>query len=51
MTAGTIMHRSHLPLRTWFMAAHIMASHSNGIPALQLQVRIPTHPVTCSDDI
>jgi hypothetical protein len=37
VTAGTVMHRSHLPLRTWFLAAHIVASHSNGISALQLQ--------------
>jgi hypothetical protein len=37
VTAGTIMHRSHLPLRTWFLAAHIVATHSNGISALQLQ--------------
>ena len=40
VTAGTVMHRSHLPLRTWFMAAHIVASHSNGISALQLQAQI-----------
>lgn len=52
VTAGTIMHRSHLPLRTWFLAAHIMASHSNGISALQRQahpeiprrVRLPLEP-------
>ena len=24
------MHRSHLPLKTWFMAVHIVTSHSNG---------------------
>jgi len=35
--AGTIMHKSHLPLRTWFWAAWLMASHSNGISAVQLQ--------------
>jgi hypothetical protein len=40
VTAGTIMHRSHLPLRTWFMAAHIVTSHSNGISALQLQAQL-----------
>jgi len=40
VTAGTIMHRSHLPLRTWFIAAHIVASHSNGISALQLQAQL-----------
>jgi predicted RNA-binding Zn-ribbon protein involved in translation (DUF1610 family)/transposase-like protein len=37
VTAGTIMHRSKLPLRTWFWAAHLMATHSNGISALQLK--------------
>jgi len=30
----------HLPLRTRFMAAHIVASHLNGIPALQVQAQI-----------
>lgn len=37
VTAGTVMHSSHLPLRTWFLAAHIITSHSNGMSALQLQ--------------
>ena len=37
VTAGTVIHRSHLALKTWFLAAHIVASHSNGISALQLQ--------------
>ena len=40
VTAGTIMHRSHLPLKTWFMAVHIVTSHSNGISALQLQAQL-----------
>ena len=39
-TAGTIMHRTHLPLRTWFLAAHLMTTHSNGISALQLQAKL-----------
>ena len=30
------MHGSHLPLRTWFLAAHIITGHSSGMPALQL---------------
>ena len=38
--AHTIMHRSHLPLKTWFMAVHIVTSHSNGISALQLQAQL-----------
>ena len=39
VTAGTIMHRTHLPLRTWFIASHLVATHSNGISALQLQTQ------------
>jgi transposase-like protein len=35
-TAGTIMHRTKLPLRVWFWAAHLMATHSNGRSARQL---------------
>jgi predicted RNA-binding Zn-ribbon protein involved in translation (DUF1610 family) len=36
VTAGTIMHASKLPLTRWFWAAFLMATHSNGISALQL---------------
>ena len=36
ITAGTAMHRSKLPLTTWFWAAHLMATHSNGMSARQL---------------
>ena len=37
VTAGTIMHASKLPLTMWFWAAYLMATHSNGMSALQLQ--------------
>ena len=37
--AGTFMHRSHVPLRSWHRALCIMTSHSNGMSALQLQSR------------
>lgn len=37
VTAGTVLHRSHLPLTIWFWAAYLMATHSNGISALQLK--------------
>ncbi len=40
VTAGTVMHRSHLPLKTWFLAAHIVASHSSGMSALQIQAQL-----------
>jgi transposase-like protein len=36
VTAGTVLHGSHLPLRTWFLAAWLMATHTNGISARQL---------------
>ena len=36
VTAGTVLHRSKLPLTVWFWAAWLMATHSNGISALQL---------------
>ena len=31
------MHRSKLPLTTWFWAAHVMSTHSNGMSARQLE--------------
>jgi transposase-like protein len=36
VTAGTVMHGSKLALTIWFWAAYLMATHSNGISALQL---------------
>src|SRR3954454_5663196 len=36
VTAGTVMHRTKLPLTVWFWAAHLMAPHSNGMSAQQL---------------
>lgn len=38
--AGTIMQGTHLPLRKWFIAAYLMATHSNSISALQLQPKL-----------
>lgn len=34
------MHRSKLPLRTWFEAIHLLTSHSNGISAEQAQAQL-----------
>ena len=36
-TAGTVLHRSKLPLSAWFTAAYLMTSLKPGISALQLQ--------------
>src|SRR5436190_1378947 len=40
VTAGTIMHASKFSLTSWFWAAFLMATHSNGISALQLQSQL-----------
>jgi hypothetical protein len=48
VTAGTVMHSSHLPLRIWFLAAHIITSHSNGMSALQLQAQLGLGSYKCS---
>jgi transposase-like protein len=37
LTAGTVLHRSRLPLRVWFLAIFYVARHKQGISALQLQ--------------
>ena len=40
MTAGTVMHRSHLPLKVWFTAAWLVATHRNGMSARQLWLQL-----------
>ena len=37
VTAGTVFHRTRVPLRTWFWAIFFLARHKKGISALQLQ--------------
>jgi transposase-like protein len=37
VTAGTVMHRTLTPMRTWFWAAYLVATHHPGISAKQLQ--------------
>ena len=36
VTAGTTMHKTHLPLRLWFWAAYLVATHGPGISGVQL---------------
>src|SRR4051794_8748736 len=36
VTAGTVLHGSHLPLKLWFLAAWLVAAHRNGMSARQL---------------
>jgi transposase-like protein len=37
VTVDTVMHGSHIPLRLWLIAFHLMTSSKKGISALQLQ--------------
>ena len=37
VTAGTVLHRTRLSLRDWFSAAYLVATHTPGISAVQLQ--------------
>lgn len=37
VTAGTIMHDSHLPLRKWFLAIYLMCESKKGISANQMK--------------
>lgn len=42
-TAGTVMHRSRMPLRTWFHAAYLATTHTPGMSALQFQRQVGLH--------
>lgn len=37
VTAGTVLHRTRVSLRDWFWAAYLVATHTPGLSALQLQ--------------
>ena len=37
VTAGTVLHDSHLPLRKWLIATYLMCESKKGISALQLK--------------
>lgn len=37
VTAGTMLHRTRLPLTQWFWAAYLVTTHTPGLSALQLQ--------------
>jgi hypothetical protein len=43
LTSETVMHRSHLPLKTWFWAIYLVASDKRGYSAAQLsrQLKLP----------
>jgi len=37
ITAGTMFHRSHTPLKEWFLAIYLMSQSKKGISSLELQ--------------
>ena len=37
VTAGTVLHRTRVPLRLWFAAAYLVTTHTPGFSAIQLQ--------------
>ena len=37
VTAGTVLHRTRVPLRLWFAAAYLVTTHTPGFSAVQLQ--------------
>jgi hypothetical protein len=37
VTAGTVLHRTRVPLRLWFAAAYLVATHTPGFSAVQRQ--------------
>jgi alpha-D-ribose 1-methylphosphonate 5-triphosphate synthase subunit PhnL len=32
VTAGTVLHRTRVPLRLWFAAAYLVTTHTPGLP-------------------
>ena len=40
VTAGTVLHRSHLPLTKWFLAIYFVSQDKRGISAVELQARL-----------
>ena len=39
-TVGTVMHRTHLPIRTWFWAIYLVATDKRGISAMALSKQL-----------
>ena len=46
LTAGTIFHSTKLPLRTWFLAIHLIVTAKNGISSVELGRRLGVKQTT-----
>src|SRR4051794_8955191 len=40
VTTGTVLHRSHLPLKLWLLAEWLVGTHKNGSSARQLELQL-----------
>ena len=45
-TAGTLLHRTHVSVQEWFWAAYLVATHTPGISAVQLQRQLGIRSAT-----
>jgi hypothetical protein len=46
LTAGTVMHRTHSPLSTWFWAAYLVTTQTPGMSATQFARQLDTREAT-----
>ncbi len=42
MTAGTVLHKTHMPLTRWFLAFYLVCQDKRGISAVQLSAQLGT---------
>ena len=42
VTAGTVFHKTHMPLTQWFLAFYFVCQDKRGIPAVQLETMLGT---------
>ena len=42
VTAGTVLHKTHMPLRQWFLAFYFVSQDKRGISAVQLAAMLRT---------
>ncbi len=40
VTAGTVLHKTHMPLRVWFLAFYLVCTDKRGISAVQLSAQL-----------
>ncbi len=42
VTAGTVLHKTHMPLTQWFLALYLVCQDKRGISAVQLSAQLGT---------